>query len=166
MTTTNHKDLLIKWLKGAYAMESTLIKILENQSERASAFPDLQKRLYDHHLETRRHADLVKGCVTRLGGDVSEIRAGISKLMGDAQSQFLGVFDDSIVKDALASAASEEFEIASYKAIIALADRLDDQETVQVCQEILDEEEEMLDFINGRIENLVDKAYDQGILRA
>lgn len=163
MATTDNKDLLIKWLNGAYSLETTLVGMLENQADRASDFPDFQNRIQGHHEDTKRHANVVKGCISRLGGDVSEVRAGISKLFGEAQSQFLGAFGDSIIKDALVGATSEQFEIVSYKAIIALADKIGDDETSRVCKEILKEEEEMLEFFSKNIEEIVDQGLDRGL---
>lgn len=145
-------------------METTLIGMLEKQAERASFFPDYQNKIRNHHEETKGHANIVEGCIERLGGDVSDIRATLSKFVGEAQSQFLGVFKDSVVKDGMVGTTSEQFEIVTYKSIIALANKIGDDETVSACQGILKEEEEMFEFFSENLEELVNQAYDRGLL--
>lgn len=164
MAEKTYNELLINWLKSAYSMETRLVNTLENQAERASVFPELQSRLYGHREESQRHADMVKGCIERLGGDVSQIRTGVSKFLGEAQSKLLGAYGDSIVRDLIVASMVEQSEISSYRAIIALAENLDDTETVQTCQQILDEEEAMHSYLGDHLTDLVDQAYQQDLL--
>jgi len=51
--------------------------------------------------------------------------------------------EDKLVKNAFADFAAEHFEIACYNALITAAEELDDMETLQVCQAILGDEENM-----------------------
>lgn len=164
MTTTNSHDLLVNWLKSAHAMETSLINMLENQAERATAFADIQSKLYEHREQSQRHADLLKGCIARLGGKVSQVRTGLSKFMGESQSLMLGAFGDSVVRDAIVGAMAEQMEISSYNAIIALAEQLNDEETVRICSEILEEEEEMHEFLNDHLKELVERGYERDLL--
>ena len=164
MAAKNHEELLLNWLQSVHALEVRLVNILEKQAERASAMPQLQQRLYGHREESQRHADLVRGCIERRGGEVSQIREGLSKFMGEVQSRLLGTFGDSVVRDAITGSMIEQSEIASYRAIITLADRLDDQQTVDVCKEILAEEEEMFSYFDDELNNLVNHAYDRKLL--
>ncbi len=164
MTEHDYNHLLLNWLKSAYAMENSLVNMLDNQAERASIFPEVATRLREHRKESQRHANMVEGCIKRLGGDVSQVRKGMSKLMGELQSKFLDAYQDTIVRDAIVGAASEQFEIASYKAIIALAEKLGDQKTVSVCEEILAEEEDMYHFLNDHLHDLVGESYERDVL--
>ncbi len=164
MAKTNPHDLLVNWLKTAYSMETSLVNMLEDQAERASAFPEMQSRLYGHREQSQRHADLVKGCISRLGADVSQVRTGLAKFLGGTQSKLLGAYGDSIVRDAIVGSVAEQLEISSYNAIINLADKLNDEETVRVCSQILEEEKEMHAFFEDELANLVDQAYERDLL--
>lgn len=159
MNKRENKETLLNWLKGAYMMEKSLVAVLDKQAEHAASHPELHARILKHKNETQRHVDLVKSCVTRHGGKVSDLRAEVSKLLSRAQSQMIGVFDEVVLKDAVMSSASEELEISTYKAIIKLAEHLGDEETVSICKEILKEEEDMLNFLNENLGNLVDATY-------
>lgn len=164
MAKANHQDLLLDWLRGAYMMEATLLEILEEQATRSGEFPILQQRLKEHSEQTQRHKALVKDCILRLNGDVPSLRADLSKIIGGVQSKMMGFFKDSLIKDLMASAASEELEIATYKSIIRLATRLGHGDIAQICQEILEEEETMLHFLNDQIDPIIDEAYERQIL--
>lgn len=164
MENKNYTELLVKWLKDVHALENTLTNVLANQGERASTFPDIQSRLYGHREESMRHASMVETCVTRLGGDISDVRTGLSKAFGEAQAKMLGGFKDSIVRDAIMSSASEQLEISAYTSIITLAEQLGDGETANICNQILEDEEDMLAFLQDNISELVQESYEMDLL--
>jgi len=61
--------MLIAWLNDAYGMEVGIVEVLERQAASAADHPQIQAGLEKHLEETRQHAELVKGCVERLGGE-------------------------------------------------------------------------------------------------
>lgn len=56
---------------------------------------------------------------------------------------------------ALADYAAENFEIASYTALISAAQELGDQEIIRVCQQILRDEQEMASWLQQNLPTLV-----------
>jgi ferritin-like metal-binding protein YciE len=48
-------------------MEQAQIPVLENHAKDAADFPEFRARDERHLEETRRHAELVRGCLERLG---------------------------------------------------------------------------------------------------
>jgi ferritin-like metal-binding protein YciE len=136
-------ELLLAWLKDAHAMEEALIPILDNHANDARDHPQIQARIRQHLDETRRHADLVRGCIERLGGKPSTAKTLIGKLAGSIGGLGTGAFGDELVKDFLADFAAENFEIASYEALIVAARDLGDEETARTCEQILPDEQAM-----------------------
>jgi ferritin-like metal-binding protein YciE len=149
------KDLVIAWLNDAHGMENALIQILENHIKDAKDYSQVQGKLQQHLEQTRRHAQLVKGCVERLGGSTSAAKTGMASLFGQMQAVSTGPARDEMVKNALADYAAENFEVASYTALIRAAQELGDQETVRVCQQILPEEQEMANWLLQNLPTLV-----------
>jgi ferritin-like metal-binding protein YciE len=145
-----HKDFLIKWLNDAYGMENALIPVLENHAKDAEGLPQ-QPRIQEHIETTRRHADRVKECIERLGGDTSSVKAGMAKISGTLQGMSTGAAEDELVKNVISDYAAEQFEVASYRALIAAAEELGDQETVSACQENLREDEEMARWLEHQL---------------
>src|SRR5438477_571253 len=111
------KETMIAWLNDAYAMETALMPILKNHANDAREDPAAKQRIQLHMEETRRHADLVKGCVERLGGNTSAAKTSLAAMFGAIQSVSTGMFSDQLVKNALVDYATEHFEIACYRAL-------------------------------------------------
>jgi ferritin-like metal-binding protein YciE len=154
-------DFVIKWLNDAYSMENALIKVLENHANDAEGHPEVQSKIQEHLEATRRHADRVEECIQRLGGDTSSLKAGMANISGTLQGMSTGTAEDVLVKNAIADYAGEQFEVASYRALIAAAEEIDDQETVRACQENLREDEEMAQWLEEQLPTVA-----QGFLRS
>lgn len=71
------------------------------------------------------------------------------------QSISTGAAEDELVKNALADYSSKHFTIACYKALIAGARELGDDETVRICEQILHEEEDMARWLERQIDTVV-----------
>ena len=146
-----HHDLVIAWLNDAHAMELSIARVLENHAKDAKDHPALQARLQEHLEQTRGHAEAVKGCVERLGGDASALKAGMATVMGTVQGMATGLAKDELVKNALHDYGTEHFEIACYASLVAAAEELGDAETARVCREILRDEEAMAAFLLAQV---------------
>ncbi len=146
-----NKDFVIKWLNDAYGMETALIQVLENHAKDAEGHPQVRNGIQEHIETTRRHADRVKECIQHLGGDASSLKAGTAKISGTLQGMSTGVAEDELVKNAISDYSAEQFEIASYRSLIAAAEELGDQETVRACQENLREDEEMAQWLEQQL---------------
>jgi ferritin-like metal-binding protein YciE len=156
MTTTTHThDLVIAWLRDAYAMEKALIPVLENHAKDAARHPQVRQRIEQHATETRHHAELVEQALRQLGEEPSTVKNILSRVIGAAQSVATGVFKDEEVKNALSDYAAENFEIASYRALIEAAQNLNRPELVQTFQQILREEEAMARFLEQNLSTTV-----------
>lgn len=156
-----HEDFVTKWLNDAYAMENALIQVLENHAKDAQDHPQVQNGIQEHIETTRRHAHRVEECIQRLGGDTSTLKTGMANISGTLQGMSTGVAEDELVKNAIADYAGEQFEIASYRALIAAAEELGDQETVRACQENLREDEAMAQWLEQQLPTIT-----QGFLQS
>lgn len=145
------QDLLLAWLNDAYGMENALIQTLQNHARDAKNYPQLQVKLDQHLAQTRRHADMVRSCIERLGGRTNSLKTSLGVAMGKVQGLSTGAATDEVVKDGLADFAAENFEIASYTALIAVAEQLGDRETAAICNQILREEQEMARWLEQNL---------------
>jgi ferritin-like metal-binding protein YciE len=93
----------------------------------------------------------VQECIERLGGDTSTLKSATAKVSGTLQGKSTGAAEDELVKNAISDYAGEQFEAASYRALIAAAEELGDQETVRACQEKLREDEEMARWLEQQL---------------
>lgn len=155
--TTRAEENLLDWLRDAHAMEEQAEKMLTKTAERLENYPELKARIQQHIEETRRQAQMVRGCIERLGGDTSAVKDATAKMMAMAQGMSGMFVSDEVVKASLASYAFEHMEIASYRALIAAAELCGDVETKRVCEQILPEEEAMADWLAERLPGTVQK---------
>ncbi len=149
---------LTAWLKDAYGMEKALIPVLENHAKDAKDHPQLQARIQQHADATRHHAELVEQCLDRFGEKPSSVKSSLGSLFGSVQSVSTGAAKDEVVKDGLQDYAAENFEIASYKALIAAAQQVGANDVAQVCERILSDEENMAHFLEQHLPTVVHEA--------
>jgi len=156
--TNGSGDLVVAWLRDAYAMEKALVQVLENHAKDAERHPEVRARLQQHAEESRRHADLVEQCLGQLGQEPSTFKNTVAKFMGTVQSVATGALKDDEVKNALQDYGTEYFEIACYRALIEAAEALQRPEIGQICQKILKEEEAMAQFLEQQLPTIVHDA--------
>ena len=156
-----HREQIISWLNDAYAMENALIPILEIYAKDFKDYPAAQARFSQHVEATRRHADLDKQLIDHLGGTISTVKAGIATFLGATQSVLTALTGDELVKDAIGAFGTENFERASYDALIAAGRLIGDQEIVRICDSIRRDEEDMANWIAQQIPGLVDETLQE-----
>ncbi len=153
--TNGSSELLIAWLRDAYAMEKSLVPVLEDHAKDAAGSPEVRARLEQHATETRNHINLVEQCLHQLGEEPSTIKNTVAKVMGAVQSVASSAFHDDVVKNALQDFGTENFEIACYRALIEGAKALQKDEVVRICEQILKEEQAMARFLEQNLPTTV-----------
>lgn len=149
-----HTQQLIAWLNSAYAMEQNLEKVLENHASDAKDHPEMRRRLEEHVIETRSHAERVKECLGMLGEKPSALKSALGQVMGLVQGASTGMFRDELVKNVLADYAAEHFEIACYRSLMTAAEEADQPNIAEICGEILEEEEAMGAWLEEQISDV------------
>jgi ferritin-like metal-binding protein YciE len=149
------RETLIGWLNDAYAMEKGLVQVLENHANDVKDRPEMYRRIAGHLEQTKMHAERVRECVERLGGSTSSVKTAMGAISGFFQGRSTGASPDELVKNGLSDYAAEHFEIASYKALIVAARALGENEVVQVCENILRDEQTMADWLEQQLPLIV-----------
>lgn len=145
------KEMLLSWLNDAYAMENSIAQTLERQADHFSEMPEAQAKILAHKDMTEKQAERVKECIEELDGSISNAKSMMSDVMGAMQGMSTSMADDKMVKDVLAQFATEHFEIACYTSLKAGAQEMGQEKIVQVCEQILKEEEEMAAWVEMQI---------------
>ncbi|HEX7184538.1 MAG TPA: ferritin-like domain-containing protein [Thermoanaerobaculia bacterium] len=156
------RETLLSWLNDAYSMERGQIQVLENHvNDVRDKNPEAFQKLAEHLEKTRMHADRVEQCVARLGGSTSSVKTAMGTIAGFFQGRSTGAAPDELVKNALSDYAAEHFEIACYRALIAGARALGQNEVVQICEEILRDEEDMARWLERQLPLMVQEYLGQ-----
>ena len=144
------QEQLAAWLNDAQMMEEEIIRVLESHVADAEEYPEMQQMIKDHLQETREHANRVKARLEEMDADVSGLKSGIGALMGKLAGPSTEMMEDKAVKNAVIEYATEHLEMACYRSILSAAELLDDDITVQLAQEIYDQEKAMATRIEQR----------------
>lgn len=155
MKTEKH-ELFTRWMNEAYRMEIAMMPILEHHINDAERHDKLQAKLQEHLHATHHHADLVRSCLERLG-EAGPTDSEAASLRANAPTVTNGVSDDLLIKDGLSDFSSEQYEIATYKALITAARDLGQMECEQAFEEILNEEQEMAEWLDINLPLLVEQ---------
>jgi ferritin-like metal-binding protein YciE len=151
------RDLFVAWLNDAYAMEQSLIPVLENHAADAQKdMPEAAARIRQHIAETRQHAARVEECLKSLGESPSAMKSTLSTVMGTIQSISTGLFRDEPVKNALADYGAEQFEVACYRALVAAALKLGETDIARLCEENMREDLEMAEWLDDQLPTVVE----------
>jgi ferritin-like metal-binding protein YciE len=157
---------VVQYLSEARASEDALVRVL--QSQIAMTPRGSYRSALDKHLdETRGHAKKVADRLDALDGGSNPISAVVGfweDLIGQALAFGKTPLDllrgsggeEKVLKNAKDACASEALEIATYTAIERLARTLGDDETADLAERILADEERMLARIMREIPKLTD----------
>lgn len=167
------KSKLIQYLNEAYGLERRLETALQAHLELATRAA-YKQRLRTHFTETKRHSREVAKRIKQLGGTAETIDLpGPDALSGVAQTAVAGAQraaalaqgplhalrgtgeEEKQLKNAKTEYASEAEEIATYSAILTLAEELGDSDSSRLARAILREEERMRSFLEKEIPRMV-----------
>jgi len=150
-----NNDLLIKWLKSTHALEESIVTLLNSRLSDTEGYSEIYAGIEQHQNETEQQAERLEKDIERLGDSVSKTREAASKASGKMQDMMSGFGDDKLIDNSMSDFALENYEIATYLTLIELADAASEQETVQVCQQNLDEEREMASWLEENFPSAV-----------
>ncbi len=138
-------------LRNQHAVENQAIELLERQVGRVDDFPEMKARIQRHIEESRTHATRLDRVMERHGISASGFKDTVMSFMGNMAAIAHTPAPDEVVKNTLANYAFEHYEMAAYKSLIALAERIGDHEGVRDLTESLREEEAMAAWIDKHI---------------
>ena len=177
----NQRDAkIVQYLNDAYATERRLEIALQGHIAMTPR-ADYKKRLREHLKETKAHARLVARRIKALGGEAETVslpvpealtkgatgaKAAVQRAAAAAQAPLHAVRgtgqQERMLKNARTEYQDEAEEIATYRAIEALAKAVGDKETAKLAREIGREEKRMADFLVGMIDQLaLDVVHDE-----
>jgi ferritin-like metal-binding protein YciE len=151
------KELVVKHLEEAYAMEQQVERMLDSLI-RTTAHPELKQDFEKHRAETEQHAQRLKERLDMYGEGPSRLKdAGgmMAALMKGVADAARSENDARNVRDAY---TTEHMEIASYQLLERVAKAAGDVETAEVARRNRDEEQ--------RVANKIDLIWDQVAERA
>jgi ferritin-like metal-binding protein YciE len=162
----NASQKVAQYLTEARASEHALVRVLQSQIAMTPS-GSYRSALESHLEETRRHADRVDRRLSALDASSNPVFAVLGfweDMVGQALAFGKTPLDllrgtggeEKVLKNAKDAAATEALEIATYTAIERLARSVGDNDTADLAQSILADEERMLARVLREIPKLTD----------
>jgi len=149
------EDIYITGLRNAHALEAQADQLLSRQVERIENYPAMRQRLQTHIEETRRQSQRLEQILQAHGTSESTLKDLATGFMGNMAAMAHAPMQDEILKNSFANYAFEHFEIASYRALIEMAQMAGDQQAVPLLQESLKEEIAMAEWAGQNLPEVV-----------
>lgn len=145
------QDEFVTGLKNAHGLETQAEQIMQRQLDRLERYPEVAAQLRVHMQETERQKERLDSLLSQYKASVSTIKEAAMGFMGTLQTLGHSMSDDEILKNTFANLAFENFEIASYKSLIAMAEEFGQTQAIGLLQQSLNEEEKMARWINDNV---------------
>jgi ferritin-like metal-binding protein YciE len=141
LTSDAALDVYISGLKNAHALEKQATQLIERQLERIESYPEVERLLRTHLHETEQQIGRIDELLHSFGEDRSLIKDIATQISGNMAAIMHAVMPDEILKNHFANHAFENFEIASYESLIAMAEATGHSQHVTALRTSLGEEE-------------------------
>ena len=146
-TSETSLEIYATGLRNAHALEQQATQLMERQIERYQHYPDVVQRLQQHLRETEQQIGRLEELMHGMGTDRSAIKDWVTSIMGNLAAIGHSIMPDEILKNTFANHAFENFEIASYTSLIAMAEATGNAGHVSALRQTLTEEERMANWI-------------------
>ncbi len=134
-------------LKNAHALEQQAMQLMQRQVERYERYPEMTQRLQQHIRETEQQIARLEELMHGMGTDRSALKDWATSIMGNLAAIGHSIMPDEILKNTFSNHAFENFEIASYTSLIAMAEATGNSGHVPMLRQTLTEEERMATWI-------------------
>ncbi len=151
------RHIFIIGLRDAHAMENQALSLMDRQIEHLAHYAEVEARLRSHRGETERQIERLESILAELNDSPSVIKDAALKLGGTVAALAHALAPDEIIKNSIANYAFENFEAASYKALITMAEAGGFETALPLLEQSLREELAMVTFLDETMPLVVTK---------
>ena len=151
------RDVFVTGLKNAHALEHQALALMDRQIEHLARYAEVEERLRTHRGETHTQITRLEQILGNLGESASVMKDAALSLSGNMAAIAHTFAPDEILKNSFANFAFENFEVATYKALILIAEEGGFASAVPILQQSLQEEQAMAAFCDEILPTVVRK---------
>ncbi|MEA3018111.1 MAG: hypothetical protein QOI38_2833 [Sphingomonadales bacterium] len=148
------RAVFVTGLQNAHAVERQSLALIDRQLDRLMRYPEIAERLRSHRAETEAQLRRLEEILHSLGETHSSWRDAALSLMGNIAALSNSMAGDEVLKNHIVNHAFENFEIATYTSLIAIAGAGDFAAAVPLLKASLAEEEAMAAWVLGSLAEL------------
>jgi ferritin-like metal-binding protein YciE len=154
LATDVTREVFITGLKNAHAVEHQALALIDRQLDRLENYPEVAEMLARHRAETEGQLSRVDELLGNLGESASGIKDTALSITGNLAALAHAPAPDEILKNAMANHAFENFEIAAYTSLIALAEHGGFGNAMSALEQSLGEEQRMAQWVLDSVPQL------------
>ncbi len=151
------RETFVTGLKNAHALEQQALALMDRQVEHLANYADVEQSLRMHRGETERQITRLETILESLGESPSALKDFALNMGGNLAALSHTFAPDEIIKNSLANYAFESFEVATYTALITMAEEGGFDEAIPLLQETLREEQQMQALVAKVLPTIVRK---------
>lgn len=151
------RHVFVVGLRNAHALEHQALALMDRQIEHLAQYAEVEAKLRSHRGETERQIERLETILEGLGESHSTVKDAAMTLSGNLAALGHTFAPDEILKNSFANFAFENFEAASYKALILMAEEGGFNDAVPLLKETLAEELAMVTFLDETLPLVVQK---------
>jgi ferritin-like metal-binding protein YciE len=159
---TDAREFYLTGLRNQHAVEKQAIETIEKQLDRMSAYPDLHARMKLEHSRSEAQRARLEELLTKHGSSPSGVKETVTSVVGTVAGLVHVTADDEVIKNVLAAVGYKAYEIASYKTLLAAADRAGASADKPVLEGNMKEDMEMGDWLGEHLPGFVDQYLTKG----
>jgi ferritin-like metal-binding protein YciE len=161
MTDVMERDVVrsvyLAGLRDAHAVEHQALALMDRQLDHLENYPEVEQRLRAHRAETEQQIARLDEILDGLGESHSVVKDAALGLAGNLAALGHVFAPDAIIKNSMANFAFENFEVASYKGLIAVAETGGFSSAIPLLDASLKEELAMAQFCDEALPGIVQK---------
>ena len=146
--------IFVTGLQNAHAVEQQALALMDRQLDRLTRYPEIAERLRSHRLETEDQIRRLEDILGSLGERPSGIKDMALSFIGNLAALGNVMAADEVLKNQLVNAAFENFEVASYTSLVALAEAGSYPTAAELLNETLKEEIAMAAWVQDSLPDL------------
>ena len=153
-TSPTVRSVFVTGLQNAHAVEQQALALIDRQLARLVRYPEIGDRLRAHRTETEGQLRRLEEILRGLNETHSSWRDAAMSLMGNIAALSNSLAGDEVLKNHIVNHAFENFEIATYTSLIALAEAGDFATARPLLEATLREEEAMAQWVRESLAEL------------
>lgn len=151
------REVFVTGLKNAHGVEHQALALMDRQIERAKNFTEVADQLRAHRVETEQQITRLEELLGRFDESPSGLKDAALSMSGNMAALGHVFAEDEILKNAFANFAFENFEVASYKGLILLAEHGGYSAALDPLNATLEEEQRMARWVDESLPALTEK---------
>jgi ferritin-like metal-binding protein YciE len=155
------RSIYVTGLVNAHALENQALSIMQCQVEHIENYPEVSNKLHQHIAETNTQIARLDQILASLGERASSVKDTVTSFIGNLAALAHVPMRDEILKNTSANYAFENYEIATYNALIAMAEAAGQSDSIDPLHQSIAGEERMASWIKDHLRDVTLKYVDR-----